>query len=504
MPFYLNPFTGEPDYYQAGSSTQPVNTINGNSGTATPNTNGALNIQTANTNIKFVGSGNSLIQDFAPGSNILVGSSYSAVNGIADGNTSFGQLSLQSLTGGISNTVVGHATATTLTNGNYNSVFGEGALFACGSTVSGNVAIGWHSMIFGTCNNCVAIGYSSMANNTSATSATCVGYLSGQLITTGSNATYIGSSAGQNSLTNSDCTYIGNAAGANSQSGANNTVVGSQAYASLVSPALGSNNTHIGYQSGFNNQQGSNNISLGYQSLAGANGFSGNSNLVLGFTSGSSYTTTESSNILIGAWGSPLDNNTIRIGMQGSTSLRQNRFFAAGITGLTVASSAVVGVDGNGQLSSLGTGTAGQVMTSNGTASPTFQAPITSNTANATRASGAALALTTATNANVTSVSLAAGTWLVTGIVEFAGNPTVSGAQTVSISTTSATHTTLGDNSIQSAWLTNSFTTSNCAVYVPGYILTVASTTTVYLVASGVFSAGAMSVYGRISAVRIS
>lgn len=155
-----------------------------------------------------------------------------------------------------------------------------------------------------------------------------------------------------------------------------------------------------------------------------------------------------------------------------------------------------------GQLSSLGTGSSGQVLTSNGTTSPSWQNPVTSNVASSSIAQGSAVALTSTTNANIASISLSAGTWLVTGIVEFGNTPTVTGAQQASISTTSATHGTLGNNSVQSGWLTNNFTASNCPVTVPAYQLTIASTTTVYLVASGIFT-GSMNAYGRISAVKI-
>ncbi len=171
---------------------------------------------------------------------------------------------------------------------------------------------------------------------------------------------------------------------------------------------------------------------------------------------------------------------------------------------MTVSTSAPVGIDGSGQLSSLGFGTAGQVFTSNGASSPTWQAPITDNTVASAIASGSAVSLSSTVNSNVTSISLTAGKWLVSGLVQFGSTPTVSGPQQASISTTSATHGTLGDNSSQAVWLATAFTAGNVPISIPGYILTVGSTTTVYLVASGVFSAGTMTAYGRISAVKIS
>lgn len=129
--------------------------------------------------------------------------------------------------------------------------------------------------------------------------------------------------------------------------------------------------------------------------------------------------------------------------------------------------------------------------------------PVTNTTGSSFIDSGSAISLTTQVNSNVASISLTSGSWLISAIVEFGGAPTVSGVQQVSVSTISQTHGTLGNNSIQSVWLTNSFSNGACPITVPGYILTLGSTTTVYLVASGVFSGGTLTAFGRISAVKI-
>lgn len=96
-------------------------------------------------------------------------------------------------------------------------------------------------------------------------------------------------------------------------------------------------------------------------------------NFAFGAVAGSNYSGAESSNIVIGSTGTVGDSNTIRIGTQGSSGGQQNRSFMAGVTGVTVASSAPIAVDINGQLSSLGTGTLGQILISTGTTSPTWQ-----------------------------------------------------------------------------------------------------------------------------------
>jgi hypothetical protein len=69
--------------------------------------------------------------------------------------------------------------------------------------------------------------------------------------------------------------------------------------------------------------------------------------------SASNYTTSESSNILIGNNGTATENNTIRIGgATGSSAGQQNRFFAYGVRGITTgnADAIAVLVDSAGQL----------------------------------------------------------------------------------------------------------------------------------------------------------
>ena len=121
----------------------------------------------------------------------------------------------------------------------------------------------------------------------------------------------------------------------------------------------------------------------------------------------------------------------------------------------------------------------------------------------ATVASGSAVSLTTATPANITSISLTAGIWNVSGIISFTGTPTVTGAQLASINTTSATIGTQGDNAISAGWVTASFVLGDCSLSIPSFRISLGSTTTVYLVAQGTFSASTLAGYGRISATRV-
>lgn len=113
---------------------------------------------------------------------------------------------------------------------------------------------------------------------------------------------------------------------------------------------------------------GSNNTLIG--GLAGENIATGSNNTLLGKTAGTAYTTSESDNIAINNHGVVGDSAITRIGTQGTIT----KAFVAGISGVTAAG-APVAISSTGQLSSLGFGTSGQVLTSNGAGtSPTFQA----------------------------------------------------------------------------------------------------------------------------------
>lgn len=216
-----------------------------------------------------------------------------------------------------------------------------------------------------------------------------------------------------------------------------------------------------------------NNIAIGSLSLNQLT--HGASNISIGVFSGMNYTTNESGNILLDNPGVVGDNGTIRIG----NFFAHGRAFISGVKGVTIPGSAPVGIDANGQLSEISSSVVSAIP------------------------SGSAISLTTATNANVTSISLPAGKWAISGIVQYGGTPTVSGAQQASISDISATHGTLGNSSVQTVWNTASFVSGNVPITIPSYIQTFVATTTVYLVASGTFSGGTMTAYGRINAFRI-
>jgi len=117
---------------------------------------------------------------------------------------------------------------------------------------------------------------------------------------------------------------------------------------------------------------------------------------------------------------------------------------------------------------------------------------------------GSAVALTTATNANVASITLTPGDWDVDGNINFtATNATVAAGAVVvgSVSTGSLTLSTDGTESydLPGALTTTSFKLS---VTIPRKRLSITTTTVVYLVAQATFTAGTMGAYGALNARR--
>lgn len=128
----------------------------------------------------------------------------------------------------------------------------------------------------------------------------------------------------------------------------------------------------------------------------------------------------------------------------------------------------------------------------------------------ATVASGSAVSLTTATAADITSISLTAGDWDVSGqIVHNAGATTNVTLLNAAISLTSATLPTQAGGS---GLGTDPLSIFRQAAAVPGGALTtsvgpvrlsIAATTTVYLVVSDTFTVSTMTGYGTIRARRV-
>lgn len=127
--------------------------------------------------------------------------------------------------------------------------------------------------------------------------------------------------------------------------GSSNVAVG---FSALFATTTGDNNTAIGGAAGTGLISGSRNVLVGTATVAGS---AGNDNTVIGYSSGTSLATIESSNILIKNIGNAADNNTIRIGTQGSGAGQQNTCIIAGIVGVTTSNTQAVTIDSTtGQL----------------------------------------------------------------------------------------------------------------------------------------------------------
>lgn len=118
-------------------------------------------------------------------------------------------------------------------------------------------------------------------------------------------------------------------------------------------------------------------------------------------------------------------------------------------------------------------------------------------------ASGSAVSLTTATAANVTSISLTAGDWDVRGLTHFLpdASTTVSDLHS-SLSTTSATEATAVDR-VQHHSQTMGPAAHEVSLELSAVRFSLASTTTVYLVAKAEFAASTMGAYGALTARRV-
>lgn len=116
-------------------------------------------------------------------------------------------------------------------------------------------------------------------------------------------------------------------------------------------------------------------------------------------------------------------------------------------------------------------------------------------------ASGSAVSLTDATAANITSISLTAGDWDVEGNINFIATTATVTSKIGGISSTSATLPTDGSEVYSGVQLTVATATDGVAL--PRKRISIASTTTVYLVGQASFSAGTVSAFGSITARRV-
>jgi hypothetical protein len=330
-----------------------------------------------------------------------------------DHNTGLGWQSLVLLTAGIYNTSAGRASGNAITGGSYNSFFGANAGQSYTGVESSNITIGYNTLGTIGESNVLRIGNATGSGNgqiakafisgiagvsvsnlnyvTIDTTTGQLGSLAGGagVVTidgdtgsaTGSTITFNGgdgssqftAAAAAVALSFSDAsanTFVGNDAGnwptslgdgatfntgtgynalLGLTSGVYNSGHGSSALFSLTD---GTYNTGCGGISGGYLGTGAiGNTAVGYRTFTNVNGdlVTGAYNIAVGANAGSGYHSTESSNILIGAFGVIADQTTTRIGYINGTASTQTACYIDGIFGATVTGSAVL-IDATGLL----------------------------------------------------------------------------------------------------------------------------------------------------------
>jgi hypothetical protein len=155
-----------------------------------------------------------------------------------------------------------------------------------------------------------------------------------------------------------------------------------------------------------------------------------------------------------------------------------------------------------------GSVTAGNGVTNTGTAqAPVITAVSSAPSQNTVASPGTTL--TTGTPANITAKALAAGTWLVWGAVDFALTSATTSEFRTGISTTSATLPTqpggagVGPDALSVLPLVTTLLSDVLTDGAGPTIVTLASPTTVFLVAQAAFSAGSMTAFGTLSAIQL-
>lgn len=152
---------------------------------------------------------------------------------------------------------------------------------------------------------------------------------------------FFGMNAGNDTLIGSDNTGVGCSVLNQIENGSFNTGVGSVCFSQLDGHA--SYNTSVGYDSMSEGESPNQCTAVGAFALKNAN--TGSSKLTaIGFQAGQTYTT-ESNNIVIGNLGTAADSGVIRIG----TPSTHTTFFAAGVTGVSVAGGLAGLVNSSGQ-----------------------------------------------------------------------------------------------------------------------------------------------------------
>ena len=118
-----------------------------------------------------------------------------------------------------------------------------------------------------------------------------------------------------------------------------------------------------------------------------------------------------------------------------------------------------------------------------------------------TVAAGAPVNLSDSVAANITFISLTPGVWDVSGVITFLSDAITGTAFVASVSGTSATSGTIGDNRVDTPYPPTA--ANHMSLTIPPYRVVTNTTINYYLVGFASFSVGTVNTCGRISATRV-
>ncbi|MCB0398882.1 MAG: hypothetical protein KDD26_04520, partial [Winogradskyella sp.] len=196
----------------------------------------------------FLGDGAGNSDDETDNGNVGIGKNALLSNSSGHSNIGIGFQSMLFNTTGTNNTALGRQALLNNTNGDFNVAIAPYALY---DNLSGsrNIAIGHSSLFNNQGTNNVSVGVNSLFNNTSGSENISIGYNSLYSATTASSNTAVGSYALFNTTTGRYNTALGTSALYNNSTGQNNTAIGFwSGYNST-----GNDNVYLGYRAGFSN-----------------------------------------------------------------------------------------------------------------------------------------------------------------------------------------------------------------------------------------------------------
>ena len=266
----------------------------------------------------------------------------------------------------------------------------------------------------------------------------------------GTSNVFMGNNAGNTTLTVVDAVYnigIGTNALTAATSASRNVAVG---FGALSSATTGDRNVAIGMNAATNLTTGNRSTFIG--PYVASTITTGAHNIIIGNVAGQSLDAAASSNIIIGSFGVSGDDNTIRIGNQGTGDGYQNKAFMAGIynTATTTGTEQVVFIDSDGQIGA-------STITENGVAIGSSSGAITATAAATTGQTlmGNTGAAPSFTGSPAFSGSVTAGT----GLTVTTGNAAVS-AGNITLPSTNSTGSQGVITVAGSRWISN-YGTSN-------------------------------------------